>query len=346
MGIFAMGVLFDRLILSLRVIFHWFKIHAMLKELLCESHKSLSHFFNHVDLNQAEKVFRACLESKGMIFFTGVGKSGLVAQKVAVTMTSTGTKALYLCPTNSIHGDLGMASPEDVFIFFSKSGESEELLTLIPYIRNKGGTLIAVVCVPESRLEKACDMSIILPLEKELCPFNMAPTISTTIQLMFGDILSIALMRHKKFTLDEYFLNHPGGKIGKSMVKVRDLMITGSYVPLCQSHHKLMDVLVELSNKRCGCILIVNPLFQLEGIFTDGDLRRALQRHGSKVMDVSMGKLMTISAKYISPDAFAIEAMKLMEADQKHPIMVLPVLEVDRKVVGLIKMHDILQSGI
>lgn len=319
----------------------------MIKELFDKKRQYVNYFFDYVNLEEAEKFLQILVHCQGTIVLTGIGKSGLVAEKIAVTMTSTGTRALFMSPFNALHGDLGILRDKDLFVILSKSGETDELLTLIPYLRNKGVRLMSIVSNANSRLTKACDFSITLPLEKELCPFDLAPTTSTVIQMIFGDILTIALMRHNRFTLDEYALNHPSGRIGKRItMKVEDLMLTGSKVPLCHPQDKLVDTLVELSNKRCGCVLIVNEEKKLQGIFTDGDLRRALSHKGPQALELPMEQLMTPTARSVSPGKLAWEAMQLMESDQKHPITCLAVLEENRKVLGLIKMHDIIQSGL
>lgn len=318
----------------------------MLRELLDIERKSLDHFFSHVDLKTAEEVFNLCANCKGMIFFSGVGKSGLVAKKIAMTLTSTGTRSLYLNPMNAIHGDLGMVSQDDIFFMLSKGGESEELLHLIPFIHNKGAKIIAMVCSSNSRLEKAADLALRLPIERELCPYDMAPTVSTTVQMIFGDLLAIALMRHKNFSVDDYASNHPGGRIGRRLVmKVSDLMLKDKDIPICTPNDKLVDILVELSNKKCGCIMVVNPDKELLGIFTDGDLRRSIQKYGPEAFNVTMDKLMTAQPRAVDPGLLAMEAVKVMESNPKHPVTVLPVLSEGKKLVGLIKMHDILQSG-
>lgn len=319
----------------------------MLKELFEQEQRYLSYFFEHLDIKAAEQLLDILFHCPGVAIFTGIGKSGLVAKKIAVTMTSTGSRAFYLSPTNAMHGDIGIVTEKDVFIMLSKSGESDELLNLVPFMRNRGIKLISIVSNPNSRLAKACDFFVNLPLQKELCPFDLVPTTSTAIQMIFGDVLAVALMSRKKFSLDEYALNHPAGRIGRRITtKVKDLMISGTGIPKCTPNDKLVDILVELSNKRCGCILIVNEAHIFQGIFTDGDLRRALQHHGPKALEVTMHELMTHSAKFIGPHELAWEAMQVMESDQKHPVTVLPVLEDGNKVVGLIKMHDIVQSGI
>ncbi len=318
-----------------------------LKQLFDEQRINMSHFFNEIDYAAAQRIFDQLKVCEGTIFFTGIGKSGLVAKKISATMTSTGTKALYISAIDALHGDIGIVSAKDAFVFLSKSGENEELLALIPYLRNRGVALIAIVTNMNCRLAKACDHCIALPLLKELCPFGLAPTTSTAIQMLFGDILAIALMRHKKFAIEEYRLNHPAGQIGKRLtLKVKDLMLTEEALPVCDPEAKLVDVLVELSNKKCGCLLIVNATEKLIGIFTDGDLRRALQKHGPEALNLPMSELMTEQPRFISPDMLATEALRSMEADQKRPITVLPVLSEDHTLLGLIKMHDIVQSGV
>lgn len=319
----------------------------MLKELFDNKRQYLDYFFDHLDLSLAEQFLKILKECQGLIVFSGIGKSGLVAKKIAVTMTSTGSRALFLSPTNALHGDIGILTPKDLFILVSKSGESDELFSLIPYLRNKGVKILSIVSNPNSRLAKSSDFAMILPLEKELCPFDMAPTTSTTIQSIFGDVMAIALMKDQKFTLDQYAMNHPAGNIGKRItLKVKDLMLTGKKLPLCKAEDKLSDILIELSNKRCGCVLVVDDHMMLRGIFTDGDLRRALQGKGPNVLDLTMEQLMTCSPKYIGPSQLAIDAMHTMESDQKNAITCLPVLEESKKVLGLIKLHDIVQSGL
>lgn len=319
----------------------------MLKELFDKEREILNHFFDHLDLHTAERLVEVLKECKGLIIVTGVGKSGLVAEKIAQTMTSTGSRAFFLSPTNAMHGDIGIVSKDDIFLMISKSGESDELLQMIPFLRNRGVMPIAIVNNGNSRLAKACELCIVLPMEKELCPFDMVPTTSTVTQMIFGDALAVALMMHKNFSLLEYAVNHPAGKIGRRLtLRVKDLMLKGEDIPLCKPTDKLIDTLVELSNKRCGCVMIVDSQMQLLGIFTDGDLRRSLQKLGSKVLEAAMLDVMTKTARSIKSDEMGSQALLLMEADQKHPITVLPVTDEEGKVVGLIKMHDIVQSGL
>ncbi len=318
-----------------------------IRELFKKEKEALEYFFDKVDITAVEKLLSLLKNASGLIFFSGVGKSGLVAEKIALTLASTGTRAFFLSPVNALHGDIGIVSKGDLFIMMSKSGESDELLQLIPCLRNKGATLVAVVNQENSRLSAACDFSLLLPMETELCPFDLVPTTSAMTQLLLGDVLAIALMQQKNFGLGEYALNHPSGKIGRRLtLRVSDLMLKGANIPCCLPTDTLGNVLVELSNKKCGCLLVTDPNKKLLGIFTDGDLRRSLQNHGPQALEKGMHELMTPAARSIAPNCMAEHALKAMEGDQKRPVTVLPVLDDDGFVVGLIKMHDIIQSGL
>ncbi|MGC2596146.1 MAG: KpsF/GutQ family sugar-phosphate isomerase, partial [Rhabdochlamydiaceae bacterium] len=322
------------------------KFFSMLSNLLKEQQRYLDHYFGHLDLNEVDKVLQECLKIKGLIIFTGVGKSGIIAEKIAMTMISTGTKALYLPPTNFLHGDLGILSENDLLVLMSRSGETEELLNLLPFAKKRGARLLAIVSNSYSRLAKQCDLSVHLPFEKELCPFDLAPTTSTTVQLLFGDLLAIALMRSKGFDLSAYALNHPSGVIGKKMsVTVEELMFKGDYLPVAAPAARLAEVLDEHTNKKLGALLIVDEQKNFLGIFTDGDLRRALQNQGSDVLEKPMRELMTVNALTIEKDKLAWEALKIMQRDPKKFVMVLPVVE-KGKAVGILRLHDIVQAGI
>jgi arabinose-5-phosphate isomerase len=319
---------------------------TMIKELFQQQRAELSYFFDHIDVEKTEAFVEACLKCKGLIVFTGVGKSGLIAEKIAMTLISTGTKALFLPPTNFLHGDIGILTPNDLLIAISKSGETEELLNLIPFIKKRGVPLLSITSNAESRLAKASQVGIALPMEKELCPFDLAPTISTSIQMLFGDVLAMALMNAKQFSLDEYALNHPSGTIGKKMtLLVKDLMLSGENLPVCRPEDRLVDILSELTNKKCGCILITDQTSQLLGIFSDGDLRRCLQAEGPTVLDKAISSLMSRSPISIAPDLLAWEAKKYMQKDPKRWVYMFPVVE-DQKIVGIIRLHDIIHAGL
>ena len=315
----------------------------MLQDLFEEQRGYINAFFQQIDMHRAQEVLDACLACEGKIIFSGIGKSGIVAEKLATTLTSTGTHALSLPPTNALHGDIGIINPADLLIMLSKSGESDELLSLVPIAKQRQVKTVAWVSNPNSRLAKLCDLSMHLPLEKELCPFDLAPMTSSALQLIFGDILSAALMKSKSFSLDEYAQNHPAGAIGKkATLKVRDLMLTGDLLPICLPEISLQEALIELSRKRCGCILIAKNE-RLLGIFTDGDLRRALQQNPDSVLRSNIERFMHSDPACIHPDRLAIDALRQME--DKKRVMMLPVVE-DDTLIGLIHLHDILQNGL
>ncbi len=318
---------------------------STLQLLFEEQRGAIRYFYDHLDLEQAECSLEACQSCLGLLVLTGVGKSGIIAEKIAMTLVSTGTRAIYLPAMNFLHGDIGIISQGDLVLMLSKSGESEELLDLLPHIRRRGAKTLALISNPESRLAKKADMSLCLPVEKELCPFDMAPTISTEVQLLFGDALAMALMSKRGFRLDDYALNHPSGLIGRKIsLRVRDLMKKGADIPFCLPSDRLADVIVELSDKKCGCLLVCSSEKQLLGIFTDGDLRRSLQVNRATVLEKKMEELMTKDPLKVEPDCLAVHALELMEKSPKRLVTVLPVAE-GSQVVGILRMHDIIQAG-
>jgi len=312
--------------------------------LITELKMSMEQIFADFDSASLARIVQTVLQSSGVLFLTGVGKSGSIAQKIAATVTSTGTKAIYLSPLDALHGDIGMIGPNDILIMFSKSGETDELFNLVPAVRQKGAYLIVVVSNPKSRLIQAADDAFILASVRELCPYDLVPTTSTLAQLVFGDILAAVLMRRRNVSLSDFITNHPAGRIGKrQIVCVSDLMLTGDRLPKCSPNDTLGEILVELSNKQCGAICVVDTKDSLLGIFTDGDLRRTLQKYGNQALEQPLNVLMTKNPKTASPDMLAFEAMKRME--EGSPITVLVVVD-NNRCVGLIKMHDIIQAGL
>lgn len=318
----------------------------MIQTLLKNQRDYLNHFFDTVHFEEINAALKEILSCKGVVILSGVGKSGHITQKIAATLISTGTKASFLSPSEALHGDIGFLSPEDIFVAFSKSGESQELLDLLPHVQRKGLTTIAIVSQTASRLAKMCSLTVHLPVKKELCPYNLAPTTSTVVQLLFGDCLAIALMQAKQFTVDHFAHNHPAGFLGRKIAfKVSDLMLKKSALPLCSPENKLIDLLHELSVKRCGCLIIIDEKEELKGIFTDGDLRRAIQTRGATALQEPLGNLMTCSPETIAPDVLVLEAVKKMEENPNRLITTLLVVE-KNKLIGLIRMHDILQMGL
>lgn len=312
----------------------------MLKDIFTSQRQFINYFFDHVDIDEADRVLMSFLSCKGMIIFTGVGKSGIIADKLAKTLLSTGTKSLYLPPLSAIHGDIGMVSEGDLVVLLSKSGKSSEILELARLMSKRRISTMGWVSDMQSPLAQGVDHAVFLPLQNEICPFGLAPTTSTAVQLIFGDILAVGLMKAKKFSLDQYALNHPGGAIGKLIAQsVEDVMLQGDTLPICRPEDRLETALIELSKKRCGCLLICDEQDNLLGVFTDGDLRRQIEAHKSEVFSKKMKELMTQEFRKTSADILTAKALELMEQEPK--VMMLPVLE-GEKVIGLLHMHHIL----
>eukprot|EP00899_Mesostigma_viride_P007570 jgi/Mesvir1/16814/Mv15176-RA.1 len=316
-----------------------------IKELFACQRQYINYFFENVDYALLRTFAQKVWECKGTCFFTGIGKSGFIAQKIAMTLASTGTKAGFLSAVDALHGDIGMVEADDMLVLISKSGATEEILKLIPAAKCKGAYLVGVTSIPGSKLERACDMHVILPLERELCPFDLAPVTSTALQMLFGDTIAIALMQERQLTKEQYALNHPAGRIGKRLVlKVSDVMKSGDDLPLCKGEQKLVDVLVELSSKGCGCMLVVTDSMELLGTFTDGDLRRALKNSGGSVLERQMKDLMITHPRVVDVNAMAVDAMTIMETGK--PVQFLPVLKDGSKLVGIVTIHQLVHAGL
>ncbi len=306
--------------------------------------KYLNFFFDNLNIEKTNEILDLFISCKESIIFTGIGKSAIIAKKIAQTMLSTGTKAMYIPAVDALHGDIAMISKDDIFVVFSKSGETKELIDLIFYVKKRKAKIVAIISNKNSKIAKISDYFIDLPLEQELCPYNLAPTTSTTIQLIFGDILTIALMSNNKFSINEYAQNHPSGAIGMQInLKVEDLMIKHDLRPICQENDLFKTALPTLSLKKCGCLLIIDKDNKLKGVFTDGDLRRILQKENLEFFNKKMKDIMIISPILIKKDILAIDAMRIME--EKKQVTIIPVVE-NEKLIGLIRMHDIVQTGL
>lgn len=318
----------------------------MIENLIKHSQESLKEFYDHLEAKKLQEMVELCHRTKGTIFLTGIGKSGFIAEKIAMTLVSTGTKAMFLDPSNLLHGDIGIVDKDDLVIVMSKSGFTKELVELIPFIKNKGAYTIGCISQANSPLEKLCDQVLILKVASELDAHNLVPTVSTQVQLIFGDILTIALMQVKNIGLDCYASNHPSGSIGKKLLtKVDELMLFDDKVPLCAPTSKVKDILIELSMKNCGCVLVTDESRRLQGIFTDGDLRRSLQKIGTEALDKNVEELMSTAPIYVNKMTLAYEAKKVMQKDDRSWINVLPVVE-QQEVIGLLRLHDLIKAGI
>lgn len=318
-----------------------------LQQLFRSQQRFINHFFDNLDFEPIQQFCQACLDCRGVVIFTGVGKSGLIAQKICQTLVSTGTKAVFLSPQDALHGDIGIISAHDLLVCFSKSGATEEILRLVPFARAKGARLVGITSQRGSELGALCDLAVHLPLERELCPFDLAPVTSTAIQMIFGDTVAIALMQAKHLTRDQYAMNHPAGRIGKRLIlRVADVMLRNGKVPVVQPETLMPEVLVELTSKSCGCVLVADAQQRLLGIFTDGDLRRSLQQCGAAgrdIMALRVGEVMTRQPKTCSSEDMAIDAMQAMEAGPK--VNMLPVVD-NGCVQGLVTLHALVSAGL
>jgi arabinose-5-phosphate isomerase len=306
----------------------------------------INAFFDQVEEQALERALATIISCQGNILFTGVGKSGLAAELLATMFTSIGTKAFYLSPLNALHGDLGMISSPDLVVMLSKSGNTDELFQLGTLLNERGITMMGWFCQQGGKLEKICKTVIFLPLQNELCPYDLSPTTSTILQLTFGNTLAVALMEKKNFTLEKYKENHPSGTIGKKMtLKVQDVMLKENDIPVCFAKQTVQEILVELSDKRCGCILVLDEQNNLEGIFTDGDLRRAIKQDQEKAFSNSIGCYMTKKYLFTDPETQLVQALHLMQEKSQKKVAALPVIKED-KLVGLVRLHDIVALGL
>jgi arabinose-5-phosphate isomerase len=283
------------------------------------------------------------LSCRGRVVVSGIGKSGHIARKLAATFASTGTPAFFVHPAEASHGDLGMITADDVFIAMSNSGESEELLAILPLIKRLGSKLIAMTGRPESSLAKIADVHLNSGVSKEACPMNLAPTASTTAALALGDALAVAVLEERGFGPDDFARSHPGGALGRRLLTyVHDVMRTGDQLPSVKPDETVRDALFQLTAKRMGMTAIVDEESRVKGIFTDGDLRRVLERDGD-FRNLSIGSVMTPHPRTIGPDRLAVEAVELME---RYRINQLLVVDEAGRLVGALNMHDLFSKKV
>jgi arabinose-5-phosphate isomerase len=289
------------------------------------------------------RALQIILDCRGRVVVSGIGKSGHIARKIASTMASTGTPAYFVHAAEAGHGDLGMVRPEDVFICISHSGESAELLAIVPLVKRQGAKLIAITGQPESSLAREADVHLDSAVTQEACPLNLAPTASTTATLALGDALAVALLDARGFSEADFARSHPGGALGRRLLThVSDVMRQGAEVPRVAVGASLTEAVLEISRKRMGMTAVVEASGRIAGIFTDGDLRRAVE----KVADLKSAKiadLMSTGPRLIGPAALAVEAVQLMET---HKINQLLVAGDDRMLVGALDMHDLFRAKV
>jgi arabinose-5-phosphate isomerase len=296
------------------------------------------------EVEGAIELLAACA---GKVVLVGVGKSGNVAQKIAATLTSTGTPSVYLHPSDALHGGLGVVARGDVVVVVSNSGETEEVLAMLPFLKHREVPLVALVGNLQSSLAARADVCLDAGVDKEACPLNLAPTTSTTVALALGDALALTLMQHKRLTPEEFALNHPAGRLGKRLLlKVGDLMHGGAESPTVRNDATLIEAVRAISRGGLGAVNVVDDGGRLEGVITDGDLRRALERSCLEDLGaLSCAEIMTREPVVTRPDALAYAALQTME-NRPSQINVLPVVDSEGVCVGLLRLHDIVRSGL
>ncbi|MGL4858904.1 MAG: arabinose-5-phosphate isomerase KdsD [Enterobacteriaceae bacterium] len=303
--------------------------------------EGLAHLYQYIN-EDFDRACRLIFPCQGKVVVMGMGKSGHIGHKIAATFASTGTPAFFVHPAEASHGDLGMITAQDIIIAISNSGESAEILTLLPIIRRLKVPLICMTACPESTMGKEADVHLNIHVPEEACPLGLAPTSSTTATLVMGDALAIALLQERGFTAEDFALSHPGGALGrKLLLRVSDIMHSGDEIPCVRRDALLRDALLEISRKKMGMTVISDDLQEIAGIFTDGDLRRIFAQNidlnSAKIADV-----MTRGGVCIHSHALAVDALNLMESHKITSILVVD----NQKLVGVLHMHDILKAGV
>jgi arabinose-5-phosphate isomerase len=292
-------------------------------------------------IEQLDEGFVAAVDAlngcTGRVIVTGMGKSGIIARKVAATLSSTGTSAIYLNPAEAIHGDLGVVQSNDVVVALSQSGETAELVRLLEAIRRIGAELVSITGRPESTLGQASDVTLCCRVAGEACPLNLAPTASTTAALALGDALAMALARRKGFRPDQFADLHPGGHLGKRLMRIRGLMQSGQSIPVVQQTTPMPEVIHEMSRKRLGMTCVADAANRLAGVVTDGDLRRHMTP-GSNLLEGTAADVMTVAPITIDAEMLAVEALRLME---ERKVTALVVVDADRRIEGVVHLHDL-----
>lgn len=291
---------------------------------------------------EAVELLAAC---RGKVITTGVGKSGLIAQKIAATFSSTGTPAVYLDPTEAMHGGMGFVQKQDLVVALGKSGESDELNTLLPRLRDVGAKIIAITANDKSTLAQKAQVVLVTPIDEEACPLNLAPTSSTTAALAVGDALAVALMKVRNFGAEHFARNHPAGRLGKRLtLKVRDVMRGGEQNPTVPSTATVSELLIAITEKQAGAASIVDARGKFLGLVTDFDIRRALTSR-KNVHSMKLADLMNKKATTVREDELAMKAVEIME-NRKNPFNVLPVVDRAGRAVGMVQVHDLRARGL
>ena len=324
------------------MLIHDDKLKELASRVLAIEAEAITRLTTRID-DRFVQACRLMLNCQGRIVVLGIGKSGHIGGKIAATLASTGTPAFFVHPAEASHGDMGMITTQDVVVALSNSGETDEILTLLPLIKRLGAPLICLTGNPVSTLAGAADVHLDVSVTQEACPLGLAPTSSTTATLAMGDALAVALLEARGFTAEDFARSHPGGRLGRRLLLlIDDVMHTGEQMPRSAPDDLLKDALLEMSRKGLGTTVVVDQDERVLGIFTDGDLRRTLDRqvdvHSARVAEV-----MTHHCKTVAPGTLAAEALRMM---QQYKINALPVVNSAGKLAGVLNMHDLLRAGV
>ena len=312
--------------------------------------KNAAQNLDPIEVKNAVDLLLKCSNLNGKLIITGVGKSGIVARKIAATFSSIGLMSIYLNPLDALHGDLGVAKKNDLSILLSNSGETKELLEIIPHLKNRGIKIITIIGKKESNISKQSDVILETSVNKEICPLNLAPTASTAVSMAIGDAMAISWMQMSGVSKKDFAFNHPSGQLGKRLtLKVQDIMRPIENFKGINEKTSLKEIISEITKGEAGFVWVKDPnkLFNLIGIITDGDLRRSLQKNSYEKWGTLTAKdLMIKDPITISYKEMGTEALELMEKNRKKPISVLPVTNELNKIIGILKLHDLLQEGL
>lgn len=299
--------------------------------------KELQNILNSLDENFGRAVAEI-LNCDGRVVVTGLGKSGLIGRKISATLASTGTPSFFLHPSEALHGDLGMLRKGDIVFALSNSGETEEIINLIPFLKRLGTKIISVTGNKNSTLSQNSDIHILAQVSEEGCPLNLAPMASTTVQIALGDAIASELMSRRNFMPEDFAKFHPGGKLGKRFLKVKELMHKGDEVPVALESAIMKDVIYTISSKKLGVAIILDSNNKLMGIITDGDLRRLIEKYGGSLLQKTAKECANLNPKTICEDSLAVEALNIME---EKKITSLVVADEDKNIKGIVHLHDL-----
>ena len=312
------------------------------REVIRVEAEAVAALSDRIDATFVEAV-ELIFECKGRVIVTGVGKSGLVARKIAATLASTGTAAFFIHAAEGLHGDLGVVREEDVILIVTKSGETNEITGLIPQLKNIGVKLITITGTLDTALTKVSDIVLDASVIEEACPHDLAPTASSTAALVLGDALAVALLERRGFTMEDFASIHPGGNLGKKLLtRMEDLMYTGEQVPIMNEDSLFKDVILEMNRKRFGAVCIVDDKGKLKGIITEGDLRREIEK-GEAILQSKASLMMSTEPKVVSSRTLATEALAILE---EHNILQIITVDEEQKPIGMVHLHDLLDAGI